>query len=397
MATLMQSLLPLVLATWLGCGKPVGLDAPVTPLVQIHVQTTWHVSGSDGEGDPLDGGAQMPDSGIGDLHLHVALVWGQQWLPEPFCVLNQSVELVSALPADLKNVVDSGCRDSFGFIPDSAGADAILAPDGSATISVISLPHADLMVGDLTSRIGYASLVVYDDRNLDGLLNFRHPERQRGDSNTGNDAGVSDSPGFPDVVYGASFISMTQPDRRVAYLEGAFNPDVAFYPRGPRGACPAPPDKFSILSASGFSLTPETLASIASGEFPLEQSCDTAPIDDTIVIALNENPAGLPAFSELACTTNDNGGTTFYRRPPTTLDLTDRTWACASFPRLLGDDAGVPSGEQLVLASTPNQACRGTVHYSLRGCNNDPACTTPSWDYTAPTRRPSWWPCAPPQ
>jgi hypothetical protein len=249
------------------------------------------------------------------------------------------------------------------------------------------------MVGDLTSRIAYASLVVYDDRNLDGVLNFRHPARQRGDNNGGNDAGVSDAPGFPDVVYGSSFISMTRPDRRVAYLEGTFNPDVAFYPRGPAGTCPEPPKAFSLLSASGFPLTPDTLASIARGKFPLEQSCDTAPIDDTVVIALQGDPASLSVLSQLACTTYDSGGTTYYRGAPKTLDLTDRTWACASFPRLLGDDAGVPSGEQLVIASAPSQPCRGTIHYTLRGCNNDPACTTPSWDFTSPQSLPSWWPC----
>jgi hypothetical protein len=397
MAAVMRSLFAVVLAAWLGCGKPVGLNAPVTPLVQIHVKTAWQVSAADGGIDSLDGSVGLPGDGTGELHLHVALVWGQQWLPEPFCVLNQAVELVSTLPPDLKSVVDRGCRDSFGFIPDSAGVDTVLAPDGSATISLISLPHADLMVGDLTSRIAYASLVVYDDRNLDGVLNFRHPQRQRGDNNTGNDAGVSDAPGFPDIVYGASFISMTQPDRRVAYLEGAFNPDVAFYPRGPRGTCPEPPKGFSLLSASGFSLTPDTLASIARGAFPPEQICDSAPIDDTVVIGLQQDPASLAALSQLACTTNDSGGTTFYRRPPTTLDLTDRTWACASFPRLLGDDAGVPSGEQLVVASAPSQPCRGTLHYTLRGCNNDPTCVTPSWDLTAPSSRPSWWPCKVPQ
>ena len=380
-------MLALATTAILACGKPVGLDAPVTPLAQIHVQTTWRGGALDGGTDTLDGAATGLDGGASPSQLHVAVVWGQQWLPEPFCALNQAIELVSGLPADLRKVVDTGCRDSFGFIPARAGADVVLAPDGSATIPLISLPAADLMVGDLSSRIAYASLVVYDDRNLNGALDFRHPQRQQ----QGGEP-IDDAAGPPDVVYGASFISMTQPDRRVAYLEGSFNPYVAFYPRGPVGNCPEPPKVFSILSASGFALTPGTLASIAGGEFPLEESCDTAPIDDTITIDLSADPAKLAELSQLACTTNDSGGVTYYRKPPATLDLTGLAWTCTGFPRLVGDDAGVPSGQQLVVASTPDQPCRSALHYTLRGCRNDPACATPSWDFTAPGSQPSWWP-----
>ena len=182
----------------------------------------------------------------------------------------------------------------------------------------------------------------------------------------------------------------------MAYLEGDFNPYVAFYPRGPKDTCPQPPKSFSILSASGFSMTPENLASIAKGEFPPEESCDTAPIDDTIVIALQEDPAKRAELSQLACTTNDSGGQTYYNLPPEKDPRgTDQAWACASFPRLSNDDAGVASGEQLVVASAPNQPCRGTQHYFLRGCNNDPACTTGAGPISLPTK---WaWPCKIPQ
>ena len=148
----------MVFATvWLGCGKPVELGGPVTPLAKVHVQT----SGDLPPGSAADGGSSTPQ-------LHVALVWGLQWLPEPFCVLPPESPEVAAVAA-------TGCRDSFGFVPDRAGADAPLEPGVPATLSLINFPAADVMVGDLTARIAYASLVVYDDRNSNGTLDVRHP------------------------------------------------------------------------------------------------------------------------------------------------------------------------------------------------------------------------------
>ncbi len=373
------------------CGKPVGLDAPVKPLQQIHVLVTGTVAvagpvdAGDVDAGDVDAGdvdAGGVDAGSGPPRLRAALVWGLQWLPEPFCVLPPESPEAAA-------VIAAGCRESFGFIPNRAAADIPITPGVPATFDLYTLPAADVMVGDITARIAYASVIVYDDRNGNGVLDFRHPQRQRRGGEPINDTG-----GAPDAVYGASFISMTQPDRRVAFLEGDFSAlrSVAFYPRV---GCADPPKSFSILSAGGFSAA-AALTSGLDGTIPPEDdpsACATATLDDTIVIPIP--PQAPAALSQLACTTNDEGGVTYYRQAPTDAlyDLTKWTWACASLPRI-GTDAGAGSlAQQLVIASPPSDPCRSTLHYTLRGCNNDPFCASPSWPAPG-TPVPSWWPCS---
>jgi len=372
-----------------GCGKPVGLDSTVMPLTQIHVLVTGNLPQVEtvDAGDPIDADDSVDagdvvdadealDGGPLPTQLHAALVWGLQWLPEPFCVLPPESPQAAA-------VIAAGCRDSFGFVPDRVGADTPITPGVPATINLYTLPAADVMVGDVTARIAYASIVVYDDRNGNGILDLRHPVRQR----RGGEP-VDDAPGAADRVYGASFISMTLPDRRVAFREGDFNESVAFYPRQ---GCADPPKGFSILSASGFTLG-SALASLLTGQLPPESdpgACATATMDDTVVISL-QDPTGL---SQLACTSNDAGGVTYYRPVPTDPPFNPQNttlWACTGFPRLGGEAPA--TGQQLVLASAPGAACRSTMHYTLRGCNNDPLCAAPTWDATA--NPPAWWPCA---
>ena len=378
------------------CGKPVGLSTPAKPLQQIHVLVTgtiavsWPVDAGDVDASDVDAGdvdAGGVDAGAGSPQLRAALVWGLQWLPEPFCVLPPESPEAAA-------VIAAGCRESFGFVPNRAAADIPITPGVPATFDLYTLPAADVMVGDITARIAYASVIVYDDRNGNGVLDFRHPQRQR----RGGDS-IGDAGGAPDAVYGASFISMTQPDRRVAFLEGDFSAlrSVAFYPRL---GCADPPKSFSILSAGGFSAA-AALTSGLAGTIPPEadpSACATATLDDAILIPI---PPQVPAaLSQLACATNDEGGVTFYRQAPATpntpadpIDLTHSTWVCASFPRI-GTDAGAgSSAQQLVIASPPSDPCRSTRHYTLRGCNNDPFCATPTWP-AAGTPVPPWWPCS---
>ena len=378
------------------CGKPVGLDIPVKSLQQIHVLVTGTVAvagpvdAGDLDAGDLDAGdldAGGVNAGSGPPRLRAALVWGLQWLPEPFCVLPPESPEAAA-------VIAAGCRESFGFVPNRAGADIPITPGVPATIDLYTLPSADLMVGDITARIAYASVIVYDDRNGNGVLDFRHPQRQRRRGER-----ISDTGGAPDAVYGASFISMTQPDRRVAFLEGDFSAlrSVAFYPRL---GCADPPKSFSILSAGGFSAA-AALTSGLAGTIPPEDdpsACATATLDDTIVVPIP--PQAPAALSQLACTTNDEGGVTYYRQapadptaPPDTIDLTHSTWACASLPRI-GTAAGAgSSAQQLVIAGPPRDPCRSTLHYTLRGCDNDPFCASPSWPAPG-TPVPSWWPCS---
>jgi hypothetical protein len=381
MATLKHFIGCLVVAASLlpvGCGKAVGLGGAVTPLVQIQVQTS---------GDP----AQFTPAGD-TPSFHVALVWGLQWQPEPFCFLPPESPEAAA-------VIAAGCPDSFRFVPNLAGADIPFQPGTPATLALDGVPAADVMVGDLSGRVAYGSLIVYDDHNGDGSLDLRTPPRfhRHGpptQAPTYDDGGPA---GPADLVYGASFISMTLPDQRVSYLEGTFNAKAAFYPRA---GCPDPPAGFSILSAGGFSqadggffeadggISLAMAGELAAGHLPEEGlPCSTGKLEDTVVTIPLQAPAKL---TQLACSANDSGGVTTYREAPTNApDLTGRQSACVDFPYIPGDDAGVPSGKQFVISSAPSEPCRYTIHYTLRGCDNDPSCSTPSWDITATP--PDWW------
>jgi hypothetical protein len=368
MATLKSSLAVVAIAglALAGCGKLVGLDTPVTPIAQIQVLVTGDIAS-----------VQRADTVERTPQLHVALVWGAQWLPEPFCVLPPESPAAAA-------VIAAGCPDSFRFVPDVAAAYVAVEPGVPATIDLINLPSADVMVGDITARVAYASLIVYDDRNGNGTLDFHHALRRRHEEDY--------NPGMPatrDIPYGASFISMTLPDQRVAYHEGGdFN--AAFYPRN--NCAPAPPG-FSVLSAGGFPppdfSQPAALLAAASGQFPEEDptTCGVAKLSEVVVTIPLQDPTGL---TELACTVTDAGGTTFYREPPA--DPPDLSKAaCVGFPHLPGDDPGVANGRQVVVPGALTDPCHSVNHYTLRGCNNDPNCATPNWDVAATP--PAWWPC----
>jgi hypothetical protein len=422
MATVARSVFALAAVVVIGCGKPVGLGGKVTPLVQIQVQTVGDLPMVPG----LDGQPRAPN-------LRVALVWGLQWMPEPFCFLPPE-------SPEAATVIAVGCRDTFGFVPDVVGADVPVEHGVATTIALINLPAADVMVGDVTARIAYASLIAYDDRNSDGILDLGRPQRQ---ASSGDNADSFVNTG--DVVLGASFSSMTQPDQRIAYIEGDYAKlsGVAFYPRP---GCPDPPppvDGFWVFSAGGLSRS-SLLASLVPGStLPTEPSCGVASLADALVSIALQNPAAGalpilldasatdspdasvtgdvdaepsspldagpssgPDLSQLACTTNDSGGVTSYRGPlgsrrgqstplPNLKDP-NLVWACANFPRLPGDTGDPPAGQQLVMAWR-NRTCRTTLHYTLRGCRRDPACATTEWDNTADPRALSWWPCKLPQ
>ena len=90
-------LAPLLVAA---CGGLQGFDGEAPPLVSFDVVF---------QGDL----APLLPAGVSDVHaLRVALVWGAQWLTEPFCVLPAESPEAAA-------VIDAGCRDPFGFVPAS--------------------------------------------------------------------------------------------------------------------------------------------------------------------------------------------------------------------------------------------------------------------------------------
>jgi hypothetical protein len=280
---------------------------------------------------------------------------------------------------EAKAALAAGCRDPLGFIPDRVAANADVTAD--TTLVLDSLPAADVMVGDVTARIAYGAFVLYDDRDGSGTLELSRPHR------LGRD--MMGPPGDDpmdgrDVVYATSFLSMSEPDTRLSFREGAYAPS-AYYPRK---GCGDPLPGYSIVSAGGFSLA-DAIAATAAGTLPSEDpaTCSEQAVDATTV-ALHVRP--VDEVREAACgERNDEQGEVNYREPRAEMpDLTDRTIACTDLASF-GMPPKFPQ-KQLIVSGTPTQ-CKGLSHFVLRGCREDPDCAVPDWDYTATP--PEWWPC----
>jgi len=131
-----------------GCGSLQGFGGPEPPLASFTVETSG-----------------TPPSGPHDLH--VALVWGEQWLTEALCILPPDPDPAPCTPlpgptggscgqvADVLAKGSTGCRDPFGFVPALVAADVAVEPGVPATIDLFALPGADVMVGDVTARVAY--------------------------------------------------------------------------------------------------------------------------------------------------------------------------------------------------------------------------------------------------
>ena len=358
--------------TFVACGKLQGLGGQEPPLVTF--QVTFN-----GDLAPL-----RPPGDAGERSLKVALVWGAQWLTEPFCVLPPESAAAAA-------VISAGCRDPFSFVPNRVDVSAPLTIGPPASLPLLELPSADLMVGDVTARVAYASLVVYDDRDGSGTLELSepHPTPFGSEGRRGGDGPSADTtPDSADIIYGATFVTMTAPDRRVAYREGGFDATSAFYPRA---GCAPPLDAFSIVGAGGFA-TSAGLAAAAMGRLPAEEDptlCFESPVAGTVVGVAAQAPAGV---AEVGCDERTDDSSARYHEPPDMApDLTGRVMACAHLPSF---DAGTQSGLiQLVVSGRATDRCKGLTHYTLRGCRDDVSCSAPDWDITASP--PPWWPCAP--
>ncbi|HEX3905168.1 MAG TPA: hypothetical protein VH853_20225 [Polyangia bacterium] len=353
-----------------GCNNLQGLGGQVPPLVSFQVEAT-------GDLGPL-----RPPGVTSDVSLQVALVWGVQWVTEPFCILPQEPGSPAAA------VIAAGCRDPFGFVPNLVAASVPVTIGTLTPLPLFDPPATDVLIGDQSSRIAYASLVFYDDRDGTGTLNLSesHPTAFGGDD--GPDQ--QNMPDSNDVIYGASFLTMTVPDQRVSFLDGTFNPMAAFYPRP---GCPAPMDGFRVLGASGFSGS-MAFALAAAGTLPPEvdlSQCSGADRDPgaTPVMIAAQVPAEV---AEVSCVERTLDGSVRYRQPPTDAPYRDgdgRVHACAPLPSF--DPTYQSTLIQLVVSGLPTDHCQGLTHYTLRGCREDVSCAVPDWDFTA--NPPAWWPC----
>lgn len=354
----------------------------------------------------------------------VAVVYGAQRIGESFCF--------AALLADdpsLTAVAAAGCADPLGFVPSQAGPSAPLEADGSANIPLYDLPSASVMVGGLSARVAYASVVLYDDRDRDDRLSIVTP-RWRGGISLGRSRGTGEASGpgeggdpagggaapepvegqdEPDerpleAVHAASFVSMTRPDVRLSYREGAFVPS-AFYPRQ---GCPPPPAGYALLASDGFTL-PALLGALAQGALPMTSSCAAKGLEEGVVELAREATATLRGVACAPGNSYGGAGESRYRAPPASAPwLATLPWTCqrldatgsflggfAKFPGQGGDKPGTqrPRAQprwQLSVAY-PAESCRAVRHFVLRGCRTDPDCASPEWDLEATP--PLWWPC----
>jgi len=131
--------------------------------------------------------------------LHVALVWGAQWLPEPFWVLPPESQAAAA-------VVAAGLSRQLRFVPDRAGADVVVQPGVPADHSACHLPAADVIGGGchVTGGLRQPDRVrTTATATAPSISTIRH-----GTTITAKPADVEDAgaPGTRDIVYGASFI-----------------------------------------------------------------------------------------------------------------------------------------------------------------------------------------------
>ena len=352
--------LALSLVALAACGNVKGFSGPVPPLATYTVTP--------------------PAQAMPLHHPQVAVVWGMQWLPEALCILPpETMQAATVLAA--------GCRDPFGFVPLLAEPGVDVTPGEPNDVDFQTLPDSSVLVGQLTGRVGYGSIVFYDDLDDSNSLQLARPNR------LGVPMGgpMSEPQGvqLPDRVITATFASMTLPDTRLGYLEGTFDEAAAFYPRQ---GCGDPPDGFSVLAASGFSSQTalvDALAGVLPPETDPTQCVEAAPQDAPITSFVS----GYSDIDEVACTENNADSSVRYREPdPTTPpDFTARTTACVHLPQFPGQGSGAPQQIELIVSGRSDDSCEGLTHYVLKGCGEDPNCADPDWDHSlAP---PTWWPC----
>ena len=355
-----------------GCGKLEGFGGAAPPLASFNVVLHSDLAPS------------SPGDVAGVHALRVALVWGAQWLTEPFCVLPAESPEAAA-------VIDAGCRDPFGFVPAAVSVSVPIEVDVPTTLTLVQLPAADVMVGDVTARVAFGSLVVFDDLDDTGTLELATPLRA---PSGGRRAERPPETGrtSADIIYGASFLTMTAPDQRVAYREGEFDPGERVLPARRLRSAAA---RF-LRARRGRLLRGGRSGGRPRGRRSRRRIRDLfggrARRRHDVEIA-----ARAPAEVRGGRVRRAHGR---QQRPlPRAAGRTRPTWraamvACAHLPTF-DTGAGSPASDliQLVVSGRTFDRCKGLTHYTLRGCREDVNCPIPDWDFTASP--PAWWPCGP--
>lgn len=262
------------------------------------------------------------------------------------------------------------CRDPLGVAPSLVGPSVAVSSrqvrEGAPVeLPFMHLPSAEVLFGTPDSRVGYATVVLFEDLNGDEALTIGEAGR------VGRRRGGPDrdqEPQEPDRLYGASWLSLAEPHTRLVYQEGR-SAEGFFYPTI---ACPERPQGLSLLESNAML---SDLLSLFSPEAPPPSEGSDICVLSTLSapLSLTPQPAS-PRLQELACEPlEDEGEEPPEREPDEGLEMT-----CLSATELVAVD--------------PEAVCKGVALWRLVGCPlNEVSCEAPEWDMR--TNVPTWWPC----
>jgi len=267
------------------------------------------------------------------------------------------------------------CPDPLGVVPALAGPSSSISEgverEGSLDVEIIftALPPAEVIIGTPDARVAYGSLVIFDDINEDGVLNIgfstppifekgRESSDEENDDDFKNRRRFEDEPIDPDIVYGASFLTLLDSQKRLAFREGDFV-ESFFYPLG---GCEPPPG-MSIMMVE-----PEEVGDLE------ETHCQAQSIGDPLALELARPDSRL---QELVC-------------EPTPVWVS-RAENLTPYLEDQGLKLTCLSSWELAVSSTES-SCKTLSIFRLVDCpSHEPECDDPGWDDRA--QPPLWWPC----
>jgi len=334
------------------CGSGVhDLGDEAGPLAFVQGEVTGDVARRLPEGRAVD-----------DLRLRAGLLWAALAEPGTYCQRYGNPLLPGG---EVSEVARVACPDLLGVAPGLVGPSAALDTRSSSfEVPLLHLPTAESMVGEVSARVAYASVVLYDDVNGNGTLDLIERPRWRWRDHD-DDGGPGDrrlrrarlrewpeeDPATTDAIYAASFVTMGASHRRLAFREGAFATSF-FYPML---GCDPPPQGFSVVDVKGPVFQP---------------TCSATPLADA---ALTLPVAAPSALDDLRCA-----------QPRHQLGVYPEDEPDPSWPR------HCVSRDELVTAD-PDAACPGIAQLVLKGCPGQPDCRYPDWNMCKSP--PDWWPC----
>lgn len=328
--------------------------------------------------------------------MRVGVLWLSSSSPDAWCSLHASASLglppstgfgagqqeEIALDSELQMLTQELCRDPLGVSPELAGESVVVPKEvlnkgGSIEIPFTRLPSAEVLFGSPDARVGYATIVLFEDLNEDGALTLGEARRWRGGGRGGDGEEGKMGSSAPDRVWGASFQSIIQPHQRLVYHEGAQIDHPFFYPTI---GCEALPKGFGVIKSKAeiydiLALFAPYLAE--DKEFTNQadpiispELCEVFTLETAIQIQV-EAPSS--RLQELVCQPLEDEGEEPPEREPKDLML-----SCVS-----------PTE---VLAVDQEAECKAVQYWRLVGCPlNEVDCEEPRWDMRSNV--PQWWPC----